>query len=80
MLLDAGGCMTNIDDGPTPSKAGSCMVSNDGLYTGGCMLNGVLKDDGFVVVDTGCVPQWTFLPLTFDPNILSMVLRCSQPL
>jgi hypothetical protein len=65
VLLDAGGCMTNLDDGPAPSKAGGCMVS---------------EDDGFAVVDTGCVPRWTFLPLTSDPNILSMVLRCSQPL
>jgi hypothetical protein len=80
VLLDAGGCMTNIDDSPAPSKAGGCMVSDDGLYTGGCMLNGVLKDNGFTVVDTGYVPRWTFLPLTSNPNILSMVLRYSQPL
>jgi hypothetical protein len=56
------------------------MVSDDRLYTSGYMLNGVLEDNGFMVVDTGCVPQWTFLPLTSDPNILSMVLRCGQPL
>jgi hypothetical protein len=56
VLLDADGCITNVNDSPTLSKAGSCMVSDNGLYTGGCVLNGVLEDNGFTVVDTGCVP------------------------